>query len=84
MSRVNVVHADTYRDLVCSCRATMRVHACENEVIIELYRNYCINIVPKAKSQYRTSLLDNALAALVRALYDLLLWLPLCKVLHYV
>ena len=40
MSRVNVVHANTYRDLVCSCRATMRVHACENEVIIELYRTY--------------------------------------------
>ena len=40
MSRVNVVHADTYRDLVCSCRATMRVHACENEVIIELYRSW--------------------------------------------
>ena len=35
MLQVNVVHANTYRNLVCSCRVTMRV---QNEVTIELYR----------------------------------------------
>ena len=36
--RVSVVHANTCQDPVCPCRVAMRVHACQNEVIIELYR----------------------------------------------
>ena len=38
MLQVNVVHANTHRDLVCSCRVAMRGIPRVCEVIIKLYR----------------------------------------------
>ena len=40
MLRVNVAHAYTHRDLVCSCRDAMRGIPRVCEVIIELYCMY--------------------------------------------
>ena len=52
MLQVNVVHSNTYRDLVCLCCVTMRVHACTNEVIIELYNSLSLLIILGKVSAY--------------------------------
>ena len=55
-----LVHANTCQDPVCPCRVAMRVRACKNEVIIELYRTFHVNHQGRYNAKRHQVLLQNA------------------------